>query len=536
MLSDTALRGRQAAAWVTVALFVVGFFWGPLGQVTTTLLGLWFVGTQKPLRGFFWLLALALLPHLVQLWSTFRPASASQWAAYCGWIAVASLISVLPFNFHRLTSRSLPGVLWTLPFPLAYACVQTAAPFLLPSAGVDFLARDPHAALYILNIAHFTGVNPTLFRFSGILLAAQWPIAALLWLWNRELRAWRFIRGVAAIAAVLCLIRILNTYCARNLFDTPDFFYSSCIGLLAIALWALVPSLRQKALDSNLESTGILQSPATGEPLQLAEERGGMWNRGGANLVSASGEHFPIRDGIAQLLRPNDLTGLNKKYNHLYETIGGFYDDTQRVGCALMGMDRDAYVMRYLGLLEVKPGDRVLETSVGTGLNFKYLPRGVELHGLDLSRQMLINCRENLRRWKLNGTLVLGNAELLPYADESFDVVFHVGGINFFSDRAAAIAEMIRVAKPGTRILIADETEEHVKASYENIPYTREFFKDRDEAVAAPVDLVPAEMQEMRVESLTVAGKKRFYALTFRKPGSECARKEAVLHRSLVSG
>ncbi len=213
------------------------------------------------------------------------------------------------------------------------------------------------------------------------------------------------------------------------------------------------------------------------------------------------------------------MTGLNKKYNHLYETIGGFYDDTQRVGCALMGMDRDAYVMMsYLGLLEVKQGDRVLETSVGTGLNFRYLPRGVQLHGLDLSREMLLTCRENLRRWGLKGTLVLGNAERLPYADESFDVVFHVGGINFFSDRAAAIAEMIRVAKPGTRILIADETEEHVKASYENIPYTREFFKDRKEAVAAPVELVPTEMQEVRVESLTFAGKKRFYALTFRKP------------------
>jgi hypothetical protein len=74
---------------------------------------------------------------------------------------------------------------------------------------------------------------------------------------------------------------------------------------------------------------------------------------------------------------------------------------------------------------------------------------------------------------------------------------------------------MIRVAKPGSLILIVDETEEHVKGAYENIPYTREFYKGRTEAVTAPVDLVPAEMEEVRVESIFNG---RLYALTFRKP------------------
>ena len=114
---------------------------------------------------------------------------------------------------------------------------------------------------------------------------------------------------------------------------------------------------------------------------------------------------------------------------------------------------------------------------MGTGLNFKYLPRGVRRYGLDLSREMLTSCQENLRRWRMDAELFEGNAESLPFADESFDVVFHTGGINFFSDRAKAIREMIRVAKPGSLILIADETEEHVKGAFENIPYTREFLQ-----------------------------------------------------------
>ena len=236
---------------------------------------------------------------------------------------------------------------------------------------------------------------------------------------------------------------------------------------------------------------------------------------GGETLVGPSGERFPIRDGIPVFLKPEELTGSNRKYSRLYETIGGFYDDTQRVVYGLRGVDQDAHFLSYLPLLEIKPGDSVLETSVGTGLNFKYLPRGIKLLGLDLSPEMLVRCRANLGRWQLDADLFLGNAESLPFADSSFDVVFHVGGINFFSDRAKAIHEMIRVAKPGSLILIADETEQHVKDTYEHMPIASGYFKGRTEAVAAPIDLVPREMQEIHLASLL---NDRFYALTFRKP------------------
>jgi ubiquinone/menaquinone biosynthesis C-methylase UbiE len=64
-----------------------------------------------------------------------------------------------------------------------------------------------------------------------------------------------------------------------------------------------------------------------------------------------------------------------------------------------------------------------------------------------------------LKRWKINGTLVHCEGENLPFADNSFDVVFHCGGINFFNDKQKAILEMIRVAKPGTKLQIVDETE-----------------------------------------------------------------------------
>ncbi len=282
-----------------------------------------------------------------------------------------------------------------------------------------------------------------------------------------------------------------------------------------MSAWSFIqPDIRREAWANKAETTAILRSPNTGESLDVVSEGGHE------ALVSQSGERFPVRNGIPIFLEQKKLTGSNRKYNQLYEIIGGFYDDVQRVACALRGISVGQYLWGYLRFLEINPGDSVLETSVGTGLNYKYLPRGARLFGLDLSAEMLTNCQANLRRWELDADLFLGNAEDLPFANDSFDVVFHVGGINFFNDRAKAIREMIRVAKPGSRLLIADETEEHVKSTFERIPITSRYFKNRREPVKAPIDLVPPEMREIHLEMLRDG---RFYALTFRKPSSRDA-------------
>jgi ubiquinone/menaquinone biosynthesis C-methylase UbiE len=285
------------------------------------------------------------------------------------------------------------------------------------------------------------------------------------------------------------------------------FGWACLAGLLLLAVWSLANASKPQPWAQRPDAVARLRSPYTGDSLSVAVERGRE------DLVSASGERFAIRNGIPIFLRPEDLTGDNGKYHGLYETIGGFYDDVQRVFCALKGFDRDSYFLGYMRLLTVKPGDTVLETSVGTGLNLQYLPREARLTGLDLSPEMLANCAANLRRWKLPADLILGNAEHLPFADASFDVVFHVGGINFFTDRAGAIREMIRVSKPGGYLLISDETEKHVKEVYEKMPGN--LYRGRKEEVSAPMELVPTEMENIQ---LTLLKDGNGYAITFRKP------------------
>ena len=217
--------------------------------------------------------------------------------------------------------------------------------------------------------------------------------------------------------------------------------------------------------------------------------------------------------------RPGDLAGANGKYNRLYETIGGFYDDIQRVVVACGAMDGDAYVMSYMSPLEVEPGDSVLETSVGTGLNFKYLPAGVSLTGIDLSPEMLAKCQANLRQLAVPGRPIPGQCREPALRRFQLRRGVSRGRNQLFQRPRKAIREMIRVAKPGSKILIADETEEHVKAMYERGPITNFYYKNRKEPVIAPMDLVSPEMLETHLELLKPMGKNRFYGSRFESQG-----------------
>jgi ubiquinone/menaquinone biosynthesis C-methylase UbiE len=476
-------RLSQIVAWIAAALFTLGYIFPLIGALTGPISGAWFVGTQKPRRGFLWMVAFGFIPSLIFGWRKIPMAGPRQALEYLGWTLVAAVLGTLPFTFHRLTSLRLPGFLSTLPLPLAAVAIPSLA-----------------LALHI-GVASTTGL---------LTFLIFWFAATIVWLWNNESRVTDLVFGAGFIlVGAFELFRHFGGALSLNLPTGVAFSWGSLGLALLLSVWALFHPIKLKSWADRQQTVALLQSPFTREPLRLVSDRGEE------ALVSGSGEHFPIRNGIPAFLKPEDLTGDNGKYNKLYETVGGFYDDIQRVVGALRGLDLDSYFENYMSLLEVESGDSVLETSVGTGLNFKYLPSGTKLSGLDLSPEMLTNCQNNLCRWKMDADLYLGNAESLPFADSSFDVVFTCGGFNFFSDRAKALREMIRVVKPGGHLMIEDETEEYVKSTYEKSPITRTFYANREQAVTVPIDLVPPEMEDIRVEMLKDG---KFYAITFRKP------------------
>ena len=102
---------------------------------------------------------------------------------------------------------------------------------------------------------------------------------------------------------------------------------------------------------------------------------------------------------------------------------------------------------------DVQPGMEVLDLASGTGdpaITIAGLVEGGHVTASDLSPAMLEACTEHAREAGLtNLTCQQADAESLPFADDSFDRVTSRLGIMYFVDVQTALAEIMRVLKPG---------------------------------------------------------------------------------------
>jgi ubiquinone/menaquinone biosynthesis C-methylase UbiE len=111
-----------------------------------------------------------------------------------------------------------------------------------------------------------------------------------------------------------------------------------------------------------------------------------------------------------------------------------------------------------VGLLDLRPDDRVLELGCGAGRGLVLAARTVGqgmVAGMDLSPTML---RAAGRRTQRDGqgkrvSLLRGNLAALPYADGSLDKIWSVHTFYFWSDPEAVIAELLRVLAPAGMIV-----------------------------------------------------------------------------------
>lgn len=109
----------------------------------------------------------------------------------------------------------------------------------------------------------------------------------------------------------------------------------------------------------------------------------------------------------------------------------------------------EPYIAEFAQFSSAK-GLRVLEIGVGMGADYeRWLKAGALASGIDLSRQSLDRTAERCRRAGLKPDLRLADAEKLPFADASFDIVYSYGVMHHSPDTAACIAELWRVLKPG---------------------------------------------------------------------------------------
>ena len=105
--------------------------------------------------------------------------------------------------------------------------------------------------------------------------------------------------------------------------------------------------------------------------------------------------------------------------------------------------------------MRIRPGTRVLEVGVGTGINLGMYPRTAKITGIDLSSRMLEKANKRIAEKGLSNCDVLEmDATKMTFADNSYDVVYAPYVISVVPDPVAVAKEMYRVCRPGGRVVI----------------------------------------------------------------------------------
>jgi len=143
----------------------------------------------------------------------------------------------------------------------------------------------------------------------------------------------------------------------------------------------------------------------------------------------------------------------------VFDSVAGKYDLMNDLMSAGVHRLWKRYALSQTGL---RPGQAALDVAGGTGDLAAGMARQVGERGLvvlsDINAAMLEVGRDRLldRGLMRNVRFSLANAEVLPFADESFDCVTIGFGLRNVTDKPAALASMRRVLRPGGRLLVLE--------------------------------------------------------------------------------
>jgi ubiquinone/menaquinone biosynthesis C-methylase UbiE len=125
------------------------------------------------------------------------------------------------------------------------------------------------------------------------------------------------------------------------------------------------------------------------------------------------------------------------------------FEELERVRYA-----REPFIERF-ARFDATRGQRLLEVGVGAGTDhLRFARAGALCAGVDLSEASVETTRRRLEAEQLSSDLHVADAENLPFADESFDVVYSWGVIHHTPDTARSAREILRVLRPGRRFCV----------------------------------------------------------------------------------
>ncbi len=187
--------------------------------------------------------------------------------------------------------------------------------------------------------------------------------------------------------------------------------------------------------------------------------------------------------------------------------VEGVYDKLAKVYDLIFGPTLHPGRIQAIQRMSIKPGERVLEVGVGTGINLPLYPRDCTVTGIDFSSSMLEKARERAARKEIARVRLLQmDAADLKFADDSFDIVYAPYLISVVPDPLQVAREMRRVCRPGGRIIFLNHflSPNAVLSRIERLisPFTIHigFKSDLD----LPAFLAQADLQPVSIEKVNV--------------------------------
>jgi ubiquinone/menaquinone biosynthesis C-methylase UbiE len=117
----------------------------------------------------------------------------------------------------------------------------------------------------------------------------------------------------------------------------------------------------------------------------------------------------------------------------------------------------DRYALDALDLVRPGPAAHIVDVAAGPGtLTLRAAPRVARVAAVDFSPEMVrVLGRRAAEGGFSNVDVQVADGQNLPFDDGAFDAGFSMFGLMFFPDRAAGFGELLRVVRPGSRVVVA---------------------------------------------------------------------------------
>jgi SAM-dependent methyltransferase len=146
-----------------------------------------------------------------------------------------------------------------------------------------------------------------------------------------------------------------------------------------------------------------------------------------------------------------DLDGLKNRLKQTW-TAGDY-------GIIARGLARSAET--FLSRASLQPGERLLDVACGAGqIALPAARDGADVTGIDIAENWIEQAKSRAKNEGLDIRFDVGDAEDMPYADDAFDVVISLIGAMFAPKPERVTTELVRVCRPGGRIVMGNWTPE----------------------------------------------------------------------------